>query len=251
MELARLVYECVRGTHLIPENREFAYDSFVNGQYDDDPNWSTEIANVWSALNLAISRLSDSDKIPFKTSDPILVQEGCLIELPEDCDDVVSVWCPKKDVTGDYAVIPFRYFGEDKLALDLPVEAIRKLSVYVEYRRAIPHFDRSSIRSVVPETNDPNQVGFDDNSKEGSFIDEEGSYVDPNAELDLKKEYGISDKACDYIRLYVRAELTRSMDFYMSSQDRNLAEQYFQALRTYRPGHYQYAIENRTFGRLF
>lgn len=245
MELARLVYECVRDCNHIPENAGFTYDSFLDGQYDDDPNWSTVIANVWSALNLALSRLFDAGKIPLRESDPLLVDIGGLVKLPEDCGEVVSVWRRDLSLPYGYRTISFRGFGSDTLSLDVDERDVGKVSVIVEYRPEIPHFSQDSIQRVMPISDDPNSPDFDSNSDQGSHLDDEGDYVDPNVGTDLKKLYGISDRACDYVKLFVRSELTRSMDPYLAAQDRQIAEQCFQALRDFPPEHIQSSIERR------
>lgn len=232
MELARLVYECVRDCNHIPENAGFSYDSFLDGQYDDDPNWATVIANVWSALNMAMSRLFDAGKIPLRESDPIRVDAGGLVKLPDDCGEVVSVFTVDPSAPYGYRTLQYRGFGHGALALNVAREEVGRTLVIVEYRPEIPHFDQGSISRATPTASD-----------QGSRLGDDGRYIDPNAGTDLRKLYGISDRACDYVKLFVRSELTRSMDPYLASQDRSMAEQCFQALMEFPPSHAQASVE--------
>ena len=66
MKLSQLVYECVVNSINIP-NTDVNYYSFLNGDLKNNKDYVNQITSVFSALNLSLSRLLNSNKIPYKT----------------------------------------------------------------------------------------------------------------------------------------------------------------------------------------
>ena len=63
MKLSQLVYECVVNSINIP-NTDVNYYSFLNGDLKNNKDYVNQITSVFSALNLSLSRLLNSNKIP-------------------------------------------------------------------------------------------------------------------------------------------------------------------------------------------
>ena len=67
MLLSRLVYNAIKSVKYL-DDKNFTYDGFKKGDFDDDVDYSSEINNVYDSLNRVIHELSDAHKIPFKVA---------------------------------------------------------------------------------------------------------------------------------------------------------------------------------------
>lgn len=213
MKLSKLVYECVRDSVQLP-NTNVNYVSFVNGDYDTSKDYIRQIANVFGALNLAISRLWDNNKISYSTKEVDVIDNGFDF-LEGEVINVVEIY---KDSFKRYE---FRSmdFGK-KIILFTDDEMPKK--VIVEYRKTIPHFDMEDIK----------QVELDEDNK---LI-----VVDENIELE---DYGITNNMCSYLKEFVAAQLTEYIDPTMSNNHNNRAEQYFNSLKQASTSFYQRNIK--------
>lgn len=74
MLLSKLVYLCIKNVVYL-NDASFNYKDFVNGEFDNDIDYSMSINNVFSPLNEAISRLSDLNRIPFIIEKVITIEK--------------------------------------------------------------------------------------------------------------------------------------------------------------------------------
>lgn len=216
MKLSKLVYECVRDSISLP-NPNFNYVSFVNGDYNDNKDYIRQISGVFGALNLALSRLYDNNKIPYSTINVKVKDNGFSFTLGE----VINV---VKIYRTNYKRYEFRTLNQGRDIVlfskdDIPEE------LTVEYRPFIKHFDMEDISKI--DLNKDNLIIIEDN----------------NIELE---DYGIKDNMCSYIKEFVGAQLTEFIDPTISNNHNNRAEQYFQTLKQASTSFYQANVKVRS-----
>lgn len=213
MKISRLLFECVKDSINIP-NTNFNEYSFLNGDFNNSKDYVNQISGALSAINLALSRLQDSNKIPYSTK---VVNPTAKVINFEDGDiiNIVQVY------SDTYKRIPFRTMtnGKDYMLLcnDLPN------SLLIEYRATIPHFTEEHIMGIT--------------------IDEESNTViDKNLDL---RYYGVSDIMCDYVKEFVKGQLNEFIAPDLANLHNNRAEQYFQNLKSYTTSFTQTNVSNK------
>lgn len=219
MKLSKLVFLCVKNV-LYLNDSSFNYDSFLLGDFDPDPDYDTNINNVFTPLNEAIARLSDLERIPYKVVEvkfksPKVIDandidgNGTSINVKETCG-------VGQLVMNQAVVLAHKQVGSNVLLLDNLLD--RSKPVYLEYKEDIPCFDRSYIPAKNPLTGD---LDYDDNG-------------DPTPDVELK-DYQISDSMCNYIIEYVQGKLQEPIEPNIANMHVTRAEAYFSNIRTVRP----------------
>lgn len=183
MLLSRLVYNAIKSVKYL-DDKNFTYDGFKKGDFDDDVDYSSEINNVYDSLNRVIHELSDAHKIPFKVA-KVYKGEDNLVPINGyglSIKTIVNIFYLDKDI-GDYVKLEHRNVGTEKLFIlgECPDE------LYIEYIEDIPNFD-------------------EDSYKYASSLEEEQDVEFEEYDVDLKN-YGINETMCSYIELYVKGAL--------------------------------------------
>lgn len=201
MKLSQLAYNCVKGVKYLDDS-SFTYEAFRRGDFDNDLDYSNSINNVFGALNRAVHRLSDLDKIPFKVAENIVPVDMVvdLSDLPIKAIQSVFVF-----VGDDYRRLDYREFGQGKIRL---LGQFQPEKVNVEYSEDIKHFDS-------------------DDWKYETELDQEQDLLVEEYDIDLKKDYGISDTMCSYIEEYVKGVLFEDVSPSLANMHVTRAEQYF------------------------
>lgn len=221
--LSRLVYESVRDSIQIP-NGSFMYTDFVNaiaGGTAPSAEWSFQTDAVWSALNLGLSRLYDNEKTPFFTQ-IVTVRDN---EFDFGDGEIVNI--VKLGPNHTYENLEWRSLGinssDGKERIEILNEEIEYWDVVVEYRKPFPHFDESDLSEVTK----------DDQTQE---------IIDNN--IDLSLEYGLTARAFDYLKEFIKGQVTEVMDASVANMHNNRAEQYFNDLKTYNAAFNQMTVNS-------
>lgn len=227
MTLARLVFECVRDSITLPK-QSLSYASFTSAIADGEKigqQWAMQLSGVFGALNLGISRLLDSGKIPFSHDEVTIV--GNVFEFTKGHIYNVAV----KDKDG-YSTLGFRTLEAGKKYMVIGNPRLSTFKATVEYRKRIPHLDWDA-----PE--DPDTLIK-------KVTDGEDGYNDPN--IDLEEAYGIDSRMCAYLKEFVAAQLTENLDPLVANNHNTRAEQYFDGIASAETSFYQSSVAN-VFGR--
>lgn len=219
MKLSELVFECVKDSISLP-NTYFNYHSFLDGSYDNNKDYMNQIAGVFNALNLALSRLYDEDKIPYFTTKVAL--EGN--EITFEDGEIINIVKIQND---GYKRFEFRSLNENKYLVI--GDNVANQTVYIEYKKPLPHFTEKDLKTTVLDE------------------DNELNVIDSNIEL---SSYGISNNMCSYIKEFVKGQLMEIYDPTLSNLHNNRAEQYFQAIKQASTSFYQSRVINRMRGVL-
>lgn len=204
MKLSQLAYNCVKGVKYLDDS-SFTYEAFRRGDFDSDLDYSNSINNVFGALNRAVHRLSDLDKIPLKVAEG-LIPSDMVVDLSDlSVKAVTSVFV---FIGGDYRRLDYREYGQSKIRL---LGEQSPESVNVEYSEDIKHFSS-------------------DDWYYKSQFDEEQDFLAEEYDVDLKKEYGINDTMCSYIEEYVKGVLFEDVSPSLANMHITRAEQYLSNL---------------------
>ena len=202
MKLSELVYQCVKNV-AFNDDTSFSFENFLEGNFDGDADYATHINNAFIAVNEAIARLSDLERIPYRVEECEI--EDRIIELSKLDKEVKEVVNVAQAFISGCNKIPHRPFGINRVY----VTDYNPLSLtYIEYKEDIPFFTKSNIKY---ETNDET-FEFDDNS------------------VDLKT-YGITNSMCNYIIEYVMGKLFEPSSVEIANMHLSRAETYFMNIR--------------------
>lgn len=228
MLLSKLVYLCIKNVIYLNDS-SFNYEAFLGGNFDSDPDYDTNINNVFSPLNEAIARLSDLERIPYKVEQVKLKKDTRYVEtdnLTQETEenDKISINVKEVHAIGQFVqdkpkIIEFKQVG-NKVFIVGDINSY--LPIYIEYKEDIPHFSRDDIPEQYYSTE--NELDDDD--------------------VDLK-EYGISDSMCNYIIEYVQGKLEEQIEPSLANMHITRAETYFNNIRTIRPLFLQRVVENK------
>ena len=223
--LSRLVYESVRDSIQIP-NGSFMYPDFINtivGRQSPSTEWSFQTDAVWSALNLGLSRLYDNEKTPFFTQ-IVTVRDN---EFDFGDGEIANI--VKLGPNHTYENLEWRSLGinssDGKERIEILNEPMKNWDVVVEYRKPFPHFDESDLSKVTED------------EKTHEIIDEN---------VDLASEYGLTSRAFDYLKEFIKGQVTEVMDASVANLHNNRAEQYFNDLKTYNAAFNQMSVRDFT-----
>ena len=244
MTLAKLVYECVKDSITLP-GASLNFNSFLelasNKTYLGK-DWALQFSGVFNALNLALSRLSDADKLPYK------------VKAVEAEDGVVDLTDEEGEPIGEPRNIAYvfddgRYDNVEFRTIDSGFKAVLVSERDTERNRFVPYHrlragQSSSLDGTLMVEYRPYLPHFD----EDSLTTEEEGDVYKDASVDLLKEYGITNKMCDYIKEFVKGQVTEIMSPDTAVMHVNRAEAYFEELRRAETNYYPNKIKNRMKG---
>ena len=186
MNLSKLVYLCVKNA-IYYDDTSFIYESFLEGLFNNSPDYATNINNVYTPLNEAIARLSDLERIPYQVEECTIDPSGIihLNKCTKPVKEVVNI--AEVNQFGVYKKLAHRPFGLGKVLVADYFNSFNK--IFIEYKEDIKSF---------------------------SELDDE----------DLK-EYGITDSMCNYIIEYVSGRLLEPISAELSNMHISRAESYF------------------------
>lgn len=222
MLLSKLVYFCIKNA-VFYDDSAFTYEAFLQGKYDSDPDYATNIHNIYSPLNMAISRLNDLDRLPFAINS--VTSDSNSFSVASFKDNIKEIMGVAAFYQG--SIRPLNYVYANNL------DTIRVISdlypeeeVKVEYKRNIPYF-----------------VNYKDAILNGDWITGEvffhyekhqnlttGNDVwEKTADPDMA-DYGVNDGMANYIIEYVKGCLLEPIDAHLAVMHLNRAESYFNNL---------------------
>lgn len=202
MQLSKLVYEVVKNVKYL-EDTGFTYEAFVRGEYDNDLDYKNSINNAFSPINEAIHRLSDRNKIKHKIELIGKANNNGIIDLGTLAYDINKIINVFSLLNGNYVHVEFREFGKDKLL----VTSNSDNELYLEYIQDICHFSKDDI------------YFFTDNNN-----------IIEKKDVDLKKDYGITETMCSYIIEYASGRLLEPIAPELANMHITRSEQYFDDL---------------------
>ena len=200
--MSKLVYEVVKNVKYL-EDTGFTYEAFVRGEYDNDLDYKNSINNAFSPINEAIHRLSDRNKIKHKIELIGKANNNGIIDLGTLAYDINKIINVFSLLNGDYVHVEFREFGKDKLL----VTSNSDNELYLEYIQDICHFSKDDI------------YFFTDNNN-----------IIEKKDVDLKKDYGITETMCSYIIEYAAGRLLEPIAPELANMHITRSEQYFDDL---------------------
>lgn len=202
MQLSKLVYEVVKNVKYL-EDTGFTYEAFVRGEYDNDLDYKNSINNAFSPINEAIHRLSDRNKIKHKIELIGKANKNGIIDLGTLAYNINKIINVFSLLNGNYVHVEFREFGKDKLL----VTSNSDNELYLEYIQDICHFSKDDI------------YFFTDNNN-----------IIEKKDVDLKKDYGITETMCSYIIEYAAGRLLEPIAPELANMHITRSEQYFDDL---------------------
>lgn len=219
MKLSKLIYNVVKNVIYLSDTG-FTYASFINGDYDNNPDYITNINNAFAPLNEGIHRLSDLHKLKNKLVKlPAPDNKGVITLTDELKADIKTILNVVYLGEYDYIRIEFRELGADKIYLIGDYDFFNK-DLYVEYIEDIPNFDKEDI-----------------------YHFEEGGIVVSN-DIELK-DYGINDTMCSYLIEYCQGRLQEPIAPELANMHLSRAEQYFNDLDDQNTNFNQKVITNK------
>ena len=233
MKLSKLVFLCVKNV-LYLNDSSFNYMSFLRQDFDADPDYDTNINNVFTPLNEAIARLSDLERIPYKLEQVKFESNSKTIDLKnltQVSEDKVAIKVKEVCGVGQFLngrpfLLAYKQIGDKVIVIDDLAD--RSQPVYIEYKEDIPYFDRDNIPAKDPDTQDVR-------------VDTSGN---PTPDVDLKEEYGLNDSMCNFVIEYVKGKLEEPIAPDIANMHLTRAEAYFSNIRTVRPVFVQRVVRN-------
>lgn len=218
MLLSKLVFLSVKNVIYL-DDTSFNYEGFINGDFDNDVDYATNINNVFSPLNEAIGRLSDLERIPYIVEE-VLVEPDLTIDLSK-CERKVRrvINVAQVGVDGSYRKLGHVMFGKGKVRITSHFSTFFN-KIFIEYKENIPSFSRMDI---VP-------------------LEEDG-IVDNN--IDLFEEYGIDEQMSNYIMEYVQGKLLEPLAPELANMHITRAEAYFNNIGTVQSSFPQASTEHK------
>ena len=210
MKLSKLVYLVVKNVKYLDDDG-FLYEAFINGDFLKDPDYKNSIVNAMTPINEAIHRLSDRNKIAFKTYNVGLPNNNQL-KLPYAEEEIIDPDTEETEI--------IRY----------PLLHIKKIvSVFYLYNN---EYATSNFREIDKDT-----IWIGDDIKVNHNI----QYVEDIEDFDLEpifykdldpelKDFGISNTMCDYMIEYAQGKLQEIIAPELANLHLTHAEQYFSDL---------------------
>ena len=221
MELSKLVFLSVKNVIYL-NDPAFNYVDFIKGDFNNNLDYATNINNVFSPLNEAISRLSDLERIPYIVEE-VEVSNDCTVDLRQ-CEKKIRqvVGLAQVGDDGSYRKLAFRQFGKDKIRIVSNFSTFKN-RFYIEYKENIPTFSNLNLMEVT----------YDENS----------DLVDNN--IDLFEEYGIDEAMSNYIIEYVQGRLLEPLAPELANMHITRAEAYFNNLDIAKKSFPQQSVEKK------
>ncbi len=219
MKLSKLVFLCVKNVIYLNDTN-FDYDAFLAQNFDNDPDYDTNINNVFSPLNEAIARLSDLERIPYKVVEvkcDYMTKEINLnnIDGNQTSINVKELNAVGQMIGGKPRFLRSKHVGNKVLILDY-IDI--RYPIYLEYKEEIPYFSRDDIPAKDPLT--------------GVATVDSNGFLTPDFDL---KDFNINDSMCNYLIEYVQGKLEEQIEPSLANMHVTRAETYFSNMRTVRP----------------
>lgn len=226
MKLSKLVYLSIKNV-ILYDDESFDYNSFIQGKFNGHPDYATSINNVFSAINQAISRLNDLERLPYRVDKITLNDYAFSISEFEETNEhnikeIVAI--AYVDNYGHITPLPFKEVG-DKVIVSCGTS---NLEVSVEYKEDILFIEGESYYYEY-----------------ASSTDDEGE-LELLASKDIElRDYGIKDQTCNMIVEYVKGVLNEPVAAELANMHITRAEQYFANLNPVRSAFEQTIVQRK------
>lgn len=209
MKLSELTYQVVKNVIYL-EDAGFTYRAFVNGDYNDDQDYSNSINNAMTPINEAIHRLSDRNKIAYQVASLGYVNDG-LVDISRIGVKIKKIKALFYMQGSEYLRVGYREFGTGFILVQKVIHA----PLYIQFIEDIPHL---SIKT--------------------------GDEYDEDADIDLSTK-GITETMCDYIIEYAQGKLQEQIAPELANMHITRAEQYFADLEEQQTYFSQEVVERK------
>lgn len=209
MKLSELTYLVVKNVIYL-EDAGFTYKAFINGEYNDDQDYSNFINNAMVPINEAIHRLSDRNKIAYRVLSLGTPKENLLdvTNLNTKIKKIKSIFYMDKN---RFIRVGYREFATGFIF----IETILPYNLYIQFIQDIPHLS----------------IGT-------------GAEYNEEKDIDLYN-IGISETMCDYIIEYAQGKLLEQIAPELANLHINRAEQYFEDLEEQQTTFSQNVVEKK------
>lgn len=211
MKLSKLVYLCVKNV-ILYDDESFSYDGFIKGKFNGNPDYATSINNVFSAINQAISRLSDLERLPYRVEEITL--EGYafnISDLEHNLKEIVAI--AYIDSYKNITPLTFEILGNQVIVKGV----VSNAKVHVEYKEDIFFIQGESYYYEYTV----NELGED------TLI--------TSKDIELR-DLGINDQMCNAIVEYAKGVLNEGVEAALANMHITRAEQYFMNINPVRSG---------------
>ncbi len=211
MKLSKLVYLCVKNV-ILYDDESFSYDGFIKGKFNGNPDYATSINNVFSAINQAISRLSDLERLPYRVEEITLEDYAFNIsDLEHNLKEIVAI--AYIDSNKNITPLTFEILGNQVIVKGV----VSNAKVHVEYKEDIFFIQGESYYYEYTV----NELG------------EDTSITLKDIEL---RDLGINDQMCNAIVEYAKGVLNEGVETALANMHITRAEQYFVNINPVRSG---------------
>ena len=211
MKLSKLVYLCVKNV-ILYDDESFSYDGFIKGKFNGNPDYATSINNVFSAINQAISRLSDLERLPYRVEEVTLEDYAFNIsDLEHNLKEIVAI--AYIDSYKNITPLTFEILGNQVIVKGV----VSNAKVHVEYKEDIFFIQGESYYYEYTV----NELGED------TLI--------TSKDIELR-DLGINDQMCNAIVEYAKGVLNEGVETALANMHITRAEQYFVNINPVRSG---------------
>ncbi len=211
MKLSKLVYLCVKNV-ILYDDESFSYDGFIKGKFNGNPDYATSINNVFSAINQAISRLSDLERLPYRVEEITLEDYAFNIsDLEHNLKEIVAI--AYIDSYKNITPLTFEILGNQVIVKGV----VSNAKVHVEYKEDIFFIQGESYYYEYTV----NELGED------TLI--------TSKDIELR-DLGINDQMCNAIVEYAKGVLNEGVETALANMHITRAEQYFMNINPVRSG---------------
>lgn len=211
MKLSKLVYLCVKNV-ILYDDESFSYDGFIKGKFNGNPDYATSINNVFSAINQAISRLSDLERLPYRVEEITLEDYVFNIsDLEHNLKEIVAI--AYIDSNKNITSLTFEILGNQVIVKGV----VSNAKVHVEYKEDIFFIQGESYYYEYTV----NELGED------TLI--------TSKDIELR-DLGINDQMCNAIVEYAKGVLNEGVETALANMHITRAEQYFMNINPIRSG---------------
>lgn len=211
MKLSKLVYLCVKNV-ILYDDESFSYDGFIKGKFNGNPDYATSINNVFSAINQAISRLSDLERLPYRVEEVTLEDYAFNIsDLEHNLKEIVAI--AYIDSYKNITPLTFEILGNQVIVKGV----VSNAKVHVEYKEDIFFIQGESYYYEYTV----NELGED------TLI--------TSKDIELR-DLGINDQMCNAIVEYAKGVLNEGVEAALANMHMTRAEQYFVNINPVRSG---------------
>ena len=202
MKLSKAIYLAIKNA-IHYDDASFIYDSFIKGKFNGDPDYATNINNVFAGFNQALSRLSDLERLPYRVDEVTLENNSFNISaLQHNLKEIIAI-----AYVDESEIMPLPFSVEGSLVrINLPLT--NGIKVKVEYKEDIFFIQGESYYYNYTK----NEIG---------------EYTLINSKDEELKDYGITDQMVNAICEYVKGFLNEGVEMVLANMHITRAEQYF------------------------